>query len=110
MGILPTTARCALKCVVNYLNYRGSKQLNYEVMKRNIFQEIQDPLPYRRNTNVVNPCHFVREPASKRIKTVELVKKYGLVFDKRVIDGFTSYPYGYRRFTNMEDVELLLSF
>ena len=51
------------------------KQLNYEVMKRNILQEIQDPLPYRRNTNVVNPCHFVREPASKRIKNCGTCQK-----------------------------------
>ena len=109
-GYITKNGKVCVKVCGFSLNYRGSKQLNHQVMKRNILQEIQDPLPYRRNTNVVNPCHFVCEPASKRITTVELVKKYGLVFDKHVIDRFTSYPYGYRCFANMEDVQLLLSF
>ena len=82
------------------LNYRGSRYLNYEVMKQNVLEEITDPLDEERRTVLVtNPYFFVRETKTKKIKTVERIKQYGLVFDKRVIDKdtFMSYPYGYKR-------------
>ena len=57
---------------------------------------------------MVNPNHFKRDQASKKIGLVEQVKQYGLVFDKRVVDPTTkiSVPFGYSRVG--EDVEALL--
>ena len=82
------------------LNSRGSQYLNYEVMKQNVLEEITDPLDEERRTvPITNPYFFVRETKTKKIKTVECIKQYGLMFDKRVIDKdtFMSYPYGYKR-------------
>jgi len=83
------------------LNVRGSRQLNYEVMKQNLLEELIQPLESgkRRNVEVVNPNFFYRNPATKDLKVITRTKKYGLVFDKRVIDSdsFMSYPYGYKK-------------
>ena len=80
------------------LNVRGSKQLNYHIMRQNVLEEITDPLEeQRRNIEVVNPHFFTRDPVSKCLKVIPRTKKYGLVFDKRIIDPstFQSYPYGF---------------
>ena len=82
------------------LNFRGSQYLNYEVMKQNVLEEVTDPLDEERRTvPITNPYFFVWETKTKKIKTVEGIKQYGLVFDKRVIDKdtFMSYPYRYKR-------------
>ena len=82
------------------LNFRGSQYLNYEVMKQNVLEEVTDPLDEeRRIVPITNPYFFVWETKTKKIKTVEGIKQYGLVFDKRVIDKdtFMSYPYRYKR-------------
>ena len=52
---------------------------------------------------------FIREASSKEVKTVKLVKRYGLrVFNKRVAnrETFISYPYGYARLPLDEDVDM----
>ena len=48
---------------------------------------------------MTNPYFFAQETKTKKIKTVERIKQYSLVFDKCVIDKdtFMSYPYGYKR-------------
>lgn len=81
------------------LNVRGSLRLNFEVMKNNILKEIFHPLDERCESRIVNCTHFVREPVQKRIRTDTQTKKYGLVFDKCVLEPvtFKSYPYGYER-------------
>ena len=91
------------------LNVRGDKQLNYEVMKRNVIDEVQQPLEEKRLTDVNNPHFFTRDPSTKRIRVVPRTKKYALVFDKRVVnkDTFDSFPYGYSRIPD-EDVQALL--
>ena len=80
------------------LHVRDAKQLNYQIMKQNILDEILGPQDERRDTDIVNVRHFKCDPIAKKIKTETEVKKYGLVFDKRVlhIGTFKSYPYGYR--------------
>ena len=90
------------------LNVRGRASLNYEVIKANILAELDDPLEHRRVVNVVNPNHFKRDQASKKIGLVEQVKKYGLVFDKRVVDPATkrSLPFGFSRVG--DDVTMLV--
>ena len=91
------------------LNVRGAKQLNYQVMRQNILDEILDPQDERRDTDIVNPRHFKRDPIAKKIKTETQVKKYGLVFDKRVlhVGTFKSYPYGYAQFTGFDAQDIL---
>ena len=79
------------------LNMRGSWQLNYDVLRQNVLDELTDPLDHRRDVPVVNPHFFTRHPATKQLKVGPRIKQYGLVFDKRVVDPntFRSFPYGY---------------
>jgi len=79
------------------LNVRGSRQLNYDVMRQNLLDELTQPLEERRNIHVVNPNFFWRNPATKHLRVITRTKRYGLVFDKRVVDTntFMSFPYGY---------------
>jgi len=91
------------------LNVRGHKVLNYQTMKQNILKELEDPFDHKRTIPVTIPNHFVRNTTKKSIHLEKRIKKYGLVFDKRVIDPASkqSVPYGYYRVT--DDLELLLS-
>ena len=89
------------------LNVRGSAVLNFETMKNNILSELHHPQDSLRKLNIVTPYHFQRDLEKKRIQVVQRVKKYGLVFDKRVINtNAISYPYGYRRIG--EEIDLLM--
>ena len=89
------------------LNVRGSAILNFQSMKQNILDELLIPQEYRRNMQIGTPYHFQRDLQQKQIKVVPRVKKYGLVFDKRVLNtNAFSYPYGYRR--TGDEVQLLL--
>ena len=90
------------------LNVRGANVLNFQTMKDSILAELNNPLYHRRTTDVVTPYYFQRDSERKRIKVVPRVKKYGLVFDKRVIntDAKMSYPYGFQRIG--QEVQLLL--
>ena len=42
------------------------------------------------------PNFIKRDPKTKTLHSVQLKKKYNLVYDKRVICGFRTYPYGFR--------------
>lgn len=89
------------------LNVRGGQQLNYQVMRQNLLEELTDPQDERRHVEVVNPYFFTRDPATKRLKVGPHIKRYGLVFDKRVVDPetFESYPYGYTPI--LDDVDMV---
>ena len=91
------------------LNYETLQILNYYTMRDNILRELDQPLQQRREMAITIPDFFARDQTTKKIKLTEQVKKYGLVFDKRVIDPATcvSTPYGYNWFGG--EVELLLS-
>ena len=106
-----TTKQGKQECKVRgfTLNVRGRASLNYQVMKANILAELDHPLDQRRVVRVVNPNHFKRDQASKKIGLVEQVKQYGLVFDKRVVDPTTkvSVPFGFTRVG--ENIDALLS-
>ena len=90
------------------LSVRGANVLNFQTMKDNILDELNNPLDHRRTTDVVTPYYFQRDSEKKQIKVVPRVKKYALVFDKRVVDVTTqtSYPFGYQRIGN--ELNLLL--
>ncbi|PFX20986.1 putative DNA polymerase [Stylophora pistillata] len=104
-GYVTAQGKSCVKVKGFSLNARGIAQLNYEVMKQNILDEIRHPLDESRKTEIVNPLHFVRDPVMKKTETQ--IKAYRLVFDKRVMDSgtFRSLPYGYQRLDD-EDLEL----
>ena len=80
------------------LNSEGKCQLNYEVMKNNVIDELQKPLLRPRETTVYNTHHIVRNPHKYQLYTFSQKKDYKLVYDKRVLDPvtFQNYPYGYQ--------------
>ena len=82
---------------------------NYQTMKDNILKELDDPQEKRCDINITFDDYFERHQATKKIKLTTRVKKYGLVFDKRVIDRTSRVytPYGYSWYGN--EVALLLS-
>ena len=90
------------------LNVRGSAILNFHSMKDNIVSELDTPQDSRRTLNIDTPYRFRRDLEKKQIQVVPHIKRYGLVFDKWVIDVATrsSYPYGDERIGN--EVDLLL--
>lgn len=86
------------------LNAEGCQYLNYELMRNNVLQEIQQPEIDPRTSRVAPRQHtvrrshrIVRDPKTLEIQTVAEEKKYQLVYEKRVIDPntFKTYPYGY---------------
>ena len=78
-------------------------------MKDNILKELDDPQEKRRDINIIIDDYFERHQATKNIKLTTRVRKYGLVFDKRVVDRSSrvSTPDGYSWYGN--EVALLLS-
>ena len=77
---------------------RGETQLNYDVIRRNVLDEVQEPLKDPRQTQVVKSHQIVRDPKHYKLYTFPDSKRYQLVYDKRVIDPttFQTYPYGYQ--------------
>lgn len=107
-GYVTAKGKSCVKVKGCSLNVRGLAQLNYEVMKNNLPDEIQHPLDESRKTDTVNRVHFVRHPVKNKIRTETQIKSYRLVFDKRVMDNgsFRSLPYGHSRLDD-EDMELV---
>ena len=79
------------------LNARGQETLNFDSMKHTILGVLEtgeaNPL------ELTNPFHFKRDVVNKGMGTLPQTKKYGLVFEKRVINPLTksSLPFGYFR-------------
>ena len=82
---------CKVECKVCgfTLNYQALQTLNYYTMRDNILKELDHPMQQRREMAITIPDFFARDQTTKKIKLTERVKKYGLVFDKRVIDPAT---------------------
>ena len=89
------------------LNAWGQSQLNFDLLKANIINEVTVPLDEPRVIPVHNPHKIKREADTKTLETVEETKRYRVVFDKRVVepDTFQLYPYGYTR-AEFEDVDM----
>ena len=90
------------------LNYKNKQILNFYTLRDNILKELDQPQSSRREMSLVDEHFFHRDQTNKRIRLIERKTKYGLVFDKRVIDRTTrqSYPFGYSRI--QDEVDLLL--
>lgn len=105
--ITNTWKKCCKVCGFT-LNVPGSQQLNYDVMHDNLI----DPQDERRDVPVSGQI-FKHDPNTKDIHIGQLVKRYGLVFDKRVVDcaTFKSHHYGYTPMlddTDMVNVDTLI--
>ena len=72
------------------LNYRGSQKLNFATMCEHVCSSNQQPI------FLVNQHFIKRDAKTKTIQTVNLKKKYKLVYDKRVVHGFRTLPYGFQ--------------
>ena len=68
------------------LNSEGKSQLNYNVMRQNVLDEIQKPLLKPRQTQVVKTHQIVRDAKTYELYTFPRYKRYQLVYDKRVVD------------------------
>ena len=90
------------------LNARGQAQLNYELLKQNVLDEVTEPEEAPRELRVHNPHKIKRNADTKTLTTVEETKRYKVVFDKRVVDPdtFLSYPYGYEKQAILLDDDL----
>ena len=95
-----TTNQGHVECKVRgfRLNSEGKTQLNYDVMRQNVKDEIERPLPKPRQNQVINSHQIVRDPTNYQLYTRPSSKFYQLVCNKRVIDPrtFKTYPYGYQ--------------
>ena len=83
------------------LNARGQDQLNFDLLKANVIDDVTTPLDEPRVIPVYNPH-------TKTLTTVKETKRYKVVFDKRVVDPdtFLSYPYGYEKQATQLDDDL----
>ena len=90
------------------LNARGQDQLNFDLLKANVIDDITTPLDDPRVIPVYNPHKIKRNADTKTLTTVEETKRYQVVFDKRVVDPhtFLSYPYGYEKQATQLDDDL----
>ncbi len=87
------------------LNVRGAGQLNFDNLKDNVLSEVREPLETTRHIPVFNPHKITRDNKQKTLNTVTEIKRYQVVFDKRVVDpqSFFTYPYGFLK--SRPDVE-----
>lgn len=88
--ITATSCKQATQCKIRgfTLDEQGSAMLNFETMKRHIIAEIKDPEKERRNIGVPVSLNFGTNRTTKKMCITPKVKKYGLVFDKRVVKNF----------------------
>ena len=88
------------------LNARGQDQLNFDLLKANVIDDVTTPLDDPRVIPVYNRHKIKRNADTKTLATVEETKRYKVVFDKSVVDPntFLSYPYGYeKQVTQLDD-------
>ena len=104
------THRGKVECKVRgfTLNARGQDQLNFDLLKANVIDDVTIPLDDPRVIPVHNPHKIKRNADTKTLSTVEETKRYKVVFDKRVVDPdtFLSYPYGYEKQATQLDDDL----
>ena len=81
-------------------SYETNQVLNCNSMMQHIQQELSEPLERRRVMEIEIKNHFVRDNTNKTVSLTDLVKVFGVNWDKRVVEKGTgvTYPYGFVRF------------
>ena len=81
------------------LNCQGAAQLNYDVLRQNVLDELHPPLAEPHTTRVTQSHTIQRQAKDYTLHTRPTHKDYRLVCSKCVVDPQTaqSYPYGYQR-------------
>ena len=93
---------------------RRQPQLNFDLLKANVIDEVTAPLDEPRVILVHNAHKIKGNADTKTSETVEETKRYREVFEKRVVDPdtFKSYPQGYTRAefedADMENIDILV--
>lgn len=79
------------------VNTRGRQQLNFDILKKNVIDEVTTSLKESRQIKVFNPHKITRDVQTKQLVTQTEIKRYQVVFDKHVVNPntFLSYPCGY---------------
>ena len=96
------------------LNTQGQIQLNFDLLKANVIDEVTVPLDKPRVIPIHNPHKIKHAADTKTLETVEVTKQYRVVFDKCMVnpDTFESYPYEYTRVefedVDMENIDILM--
>ena len=72
------------------LNHHGSKKNNFEAMCEQVCRLNGKSICLK------IPNFIKRAPKTKTLHSVQLKKKYNLVYDKRVISGFRTFSNGFR--------------
>ena len=80
-------------------SYEINQVLNCGSMMQYIQQELTNPFQCRRMMHIDIKNHFVKENTHKTVRLHDLVKVFGVNWDKRVVEKGTgkTYPYGYVR-------------
>ena len=80
-------------------SFEINQVLNCVSMMQHIEKELSDPLEQRRLMEIEIKNHFVTDNTRKTVSLTDLVKVFGVNWDKRVVDRATgmTYPYGYVR-------------
>ena len=76
-----------------------NQNLNCDSMINHIKLELSEPQEARRTMKIEINNHFVLDSTTKSVKLEDVVKNFGVVWDKRVVDRSTgkTYPFGYVR-------------
>ena len=79
------------------LNSEAEGYLNYDVMRQNVIDEVNNPQSSARQIVVSKTYQIERDAKNYKLYTFPLFKRYQLVYSKRILDLFTfkTYPYGY---------------
>lgn len=80
-------------------SFEINQVLNCESMMNHIKHELVDPQEERRLMEINIKNHFIRNNTEKTVSLINLIKIFGINWDKRVTERGTgaSYPYGYVR-------------
>ena len=80
-------------------SYAINQVFNCDSMLQRINEELCNPLTMRRAMTIEIKDHFVRDNTHKTVGLTDLVKVFGVNWDKRVVEKSTgkSYPFGYVR-------------
>lgn len=81
-------------------SYEINQVLNCETMQHHIQQEITNPPESRCLMEITIKNYFVTDNTNKTVHLKDLVKVFGVNWDKCVVEKGTgvTYPYGYARF------------